>query len=101
MGAVASLQELEAQSKKKRIQSLVEMGFDKNIAEQAVSVTNEVQEAIDWIQQKSAVGQEVDMGKVETLKGFGFTESMVHAALSASNNDLDQALEMLLAQQQL
>ncbi|KAI6652874.1 hypothetical protein LOD99_4260 [Oopsacas minuta] len=108
--------------------SLINMGFELKDVRLALRVCEgDVMASIDYIQQrqlelreryekdraenklnllrnklgKTAAGEQVDADKYKLLKGMGFPKDLVKRALRVSNNDMDQAIQLMSAAQQL
>ena len=108
--------------------SLINMGFEVKDARLALRVCEgDLMASIDYIQQKqlelkelaekdrtenrrkmlehklgeTTAGEQVDTDKYKLLKGMGFPKDLVRRALRFSNNDMDAAIQLMSAAQQL
>eukprot|EP01088_Endostelium_zonatum_P018843 TRINITY_DN619_c0_g3_i2.p1 TRINITY_DN619_c0_g3~~TRINITY_DN619_c0_g3_i2.p1 ORF type:complete len:215 (+),score=55.03 TRINITY_DN619_c0_g3_i2:46-690(+) len=100
------------QQMESKIDQLKNLGFEDWLCTQALEENNnDVDRAIDWItrQTSAAAGgvgsskgesseSSVDSDAVATLMGMGFSKEQAQQALSACNNDVTQAVDLLFSQ---
>eukprot|EP01105_Mastigella_eilhardi_P006907 TRINITY_DN1840_c0_g2_i1.p1 TRINITY_DN1840_c0_g2~~TRINITY_DN1840_c0_g2_i1.p1 ORF type:complete len:225 (-),score=81.30 TRINITY_DN1840_c0_g2_i1:66-710(-) len=92
-------------SHEQNLNELVAMGYPKEQCMQALQESDTLQDAVDWLTTQAAAPKEFEEvtptpGKVQQLVEMGFDKGSAETALKLNDDNLDMAMELLLAQQQ-